>query len=143
MRLALLLSSLFFSSAAMAIMDPGPPPWNCSPRAVCNGDNVCLTVFGPPMDFVLHKVEFEENSFVLEGMHGDERLAAIFSSIEDAQFFVETNHSDNRSPIILIPDDTVSDAHGFYVYSIGSRGSGERFVSEEKLRVVCSRMPKR
>lgn len=142
MRWIALLLFLLSPPPAAARMDPGPPPWFCRPVKACNGNDLCMRVYGPPMGFNLRAVENEKNEFVLEGHHGHTRRAAVFSSLEDARFFVETGRPDSRVTVILIPTNEVGDARSFRAHGTGSRGAGARFISPENLLIACGKMPK-
>lgn len=138
MRLILLLVFLFFSLPAIARMDPGHPPWHCRPFEACD-ESVCVRVLAPLVGFELRKSEVQENGFVIVGFNGDERSATVFPSLEAAHQFVEIDRSKNRATSILIPNKQVSDSHGFDLYAVGTRGTGQRFVAKESLRISCGR----
>jgi hypothetical protein len=143
MRLIIFLLFLLFAPSALARMDPGPPPWLCRPVAACDGNNICVSVYGPPMGFNLRAIENQKNKFILEGLYGNERLAAVFSSREEARLFVETDSSAERATIILIPNNKVADARSFWAHSMGAHGTGERFLSPEHLLIACGSIPQR
>ncbi len=136
MRLTLLLVFLFSSLPAFARLEPGPPPWHCSPFEACD-ESVCVRVLAPLMGFELRKSEFQKDGFVIVGFKGVERRATVFSSLEAAHQFVEIDRSKNRATRILIPNKRVSDGHGFDLYVVNTRGTDQRFVAKESLRIIC------
>lgn len=90
------------------------------------------------MGFNLRELENEKNKWVMEGLHGRERFAAVFSSLDDARLFVETGHPESRASTILVPSDVVADARGFWAHSTIVRGTGERFIGKDRVLIACS-----
>ncbi len=95
------------------------------------------------MGFNLRAIENQKNKFVLQGLYGNEQLAAVFSSREEARLFVKTDNSAERATIILIPNNKVADARSFWAHSTDSHGTGERFLSPEHLLIACGSIPKK
>jgi hypothetical protein len=131
-----------FTSPALAMEMPGGPPWSCHPISACDSNTACVFVSGPPMSFELHPVENEENKYTLARLYGDEGSAVVFPVMEDARHFVETVRSENRPPIILIPNKLMADAYGFSAYRVAVRGTGERFIVSEYLNISCNSVRK-
>ena len=137
-----LMLFVVFTSPALAMEMPGGPPWSCHPISACDSNKVCVSVSGPPMSFELHPAENEENKYTLKGLYGDEGSAVVFPVMEDAGHFVETDRSENRAPIILIPNKLMADAYGFSAYRMAVRGTGERLIVPEYLNISCNSVRK-
>lgn len=141
MRITILLFFLLIAPSAFARMDPGPPPWSCDPLAACDGNNLCVPISGLPLGFNLRAIEKEKNRFILEGFDGKERLAAIFSSKEQARIFIEGDGWVDRVTIILIPNKEIADSRSFWAHGMLLRSTGERFLQPEHLLISCGRIP--
>ncbi|TYC67335.1 hypothetical protein FMN63_14745 [Stappia sp. BW2] len=141
MGFLVLLSS---ASSAFAIVPVGGPPWYCVPYTGCVGDALCRSEFGPPKGFSLRRLEDGQQKFLMEGLHGDERIAEIFPSLEAAQLATEADGVDEGVQIVLVPDDNMADGLGFTVYSVASPDTGKRRIVGEVLKMFCGdRMPDR
>lgn len=140
MRLIILLFFLISAPPALARIPPGPPPWICSPYAACDENNFCVSIHVGPLQFILDAVQNEENKFTMEGFYGNKDLATAFPSREEARLAVETDSPEGRTGTILIPDDGVSDAHGFRLLSTVTSGSGKRSLNRDSLRIACRRL---
>ncbi|KAA9383194.1 hypothetical protein [Neorhizobium galegae] len=143
MRFIASLLFLFPASTAMAVMLPGPPPWSCSVSAACNAANMCVRLITLPIQFKLTQVEGDAKKYHLVGYDGYERAALEFPGLEDAERFAKTYSSAEPTPFILIRNDKIADAHGFWLYTISQRGSGQRILTDEKMLVACSSIRKK
>jgi len=121
---------------AFAMVPRGPPPWTCQPHAACNGDDVCVPIFGPPMSFEV-RLSADADVFVLKGLRGGEQLARQFPSLGEAQRFVESDERGARVSMVLIPNDLVADAKGFWAHSVFTRGSGGRLIWKDRVLISC------
>lgn len=135
MRFIASLLFLVMASAAMAIGPAGPPPWSCSVAAACSATDTCVALYALPMRFKLTRIEGDR--FDLE-YDGSEQAALILPSLRDARQFAETYGSFEPPPFILIPNDKISDTHSFWLQPIFQRGTGQRFIADEKLLVGCN-----
>lgn len=143
-RLMGFLVLLCSASSAFAIVPVGGPPWYCVPYTGCVGAPLCRSEFGPPKGFFLRRLEDGQQKFLMEGLHGDERIAEIFPSLKAAQLATEADGVDEGVQIVLVPDDTIFDGLGFTVYSAVSLDAGERRVAREVLKMLCGdRIPDR
>ncbi|MCK7616269.1 hypothetical protein [Roseibium sediminicola] len=95
------------------------------------------------MGFNLRSIENENNKFVLEGLYGKERFAAVFSSRDEARLRIETDNSIERGTIILIPNNKVADARSFWAHIASDGGNGELFLSTKHLLIACDKIPKK
>jgi hypothetical protein len=57
---------LFPLPAAMAVEQPGPPPWSCSEEA-CNAADICFSPSTLPMKFKLTGFEDDARKYHLQG----------------------------------------------------------------------------
>lgn len=130
---------LFPASAVVAQVPPGPPPWSCSLVAACNVADVCIPLHAIPMRlrFKLTQVDGDARRYHLEGNDGFEDIALELPSLEDAKHFAETYSSNEPTPLMLIRNDRVFDAHGFWLQAIWRRGGGGHVVADEKMLVAC------
>lgn len=135
-RLAELALFLLISSPAGAVMDPGPPPWSCHPYEACNDENHCVAILGVPLGMELRAAEGDKERFILVGYGGQERTAMVFRTLDTARQYIEAARNTERVSIVLISNNEVADAHGFWVHSVYSRGD-KPFISGEYLGVAC------
>ena len=142
MRITILIFFLLIAPSAFARMDPGPPPWSCDPLAACDGSNSCVPISGLPLSFNLRAIGKEQNRFILKGFDSRERLAAIFSSKEQARIFVEDDNWVDRVSVILIPNKEIADSRNFWAHGVLVRGTGERVLRPEHLLISCGRIPR-
>lgn len=137
-RLTAFFVFLFPATSAFAIVPPGPPPWHCLPIEACNAENICAPLYGLPLGFDLRDVQNEKNKFALKGYNGAERIVLLLPNMEAAKRVVETDRWEGGVSIVLIPNDRVADAHGFWAHSVIVRGTGKRFVSKDKILIACA-----
>ncbi|KQV32576.1 hypothetical protein ASC97_03130 [Rhizobium sp. Root1203] len=95
------------------------------------------------MKFKLTQIEGDAKKYHLGGYDGYERTALELPSSEDAKHFAETYSAVEPPPFILIRNDMISDAHGFWLQSMSQRGNGQRILTEEKMLVACNSIRKR
>lgn len=93
------------------------------------------------MGFEVRELRNDKSRLIMKGLYGTEPLAALFSTYEDAQSFIEDEHSAEGISIILLPTSIVSDARSFWAHNIITRGTGERFVGTERLLISCINLP--
>jgi hypothetical protein len=134
-----LASLVFFlaTSPAFAISAPGGPPWSCRVIAACKPEDTCVATLGLPLNFSLRIVDNQDGKFIFESQ-GSQRIAMLSSSEEDAKRALENDSLENRVAIALVRTNRVADAHSFWAYPIYSRGTGERFLSEERMLIACN-----
>lgn len=77
-RFWVMLMLLFPLSAAMAVEQPGPPPWSCSVWGACNAADTCVSLSTLPMKFKLTQIGDDARKFHLQGPDGYEGVACNF-----------------------------------------------------------------
>jgi hypothetical protein len=95
------------------------------------------------MRFKLNQIEGDAKKYHLEGYDGYERAALELPSLEAAAHFAKTYSSAEPTPFILIRNDRIADAHGFWLHTISQLGSGQRILTDEKMLVACSSIRKK
>ncbi|WP_280776822.1 hypothetical protein [Rhizobium sp. SG_E_25_P2] len=135
-RLTGLALFLLISSPAGAFKDPGPPPWSCHAYQACNGEKNCVAIIGVPLGIGLRAVEAHKKRFILVGYDGKERIAMVYDTLEKARQYIEAARNEERVSVVLISNDEVADAHGFWAHSVYWRGD-RKFISAEYLGIAC------
>ncbi|OCJ05238.1 hypothetical protein A6U87_14615 [Rhizobium sp. AC44/96] len=138
MRFWVMLMLLSPLSAAMAVEQPGPPPWSCSVWGACNAADTCVILSTLPMKFKLTQIGDDARKYHLQGPDGYEGVALQLPSLDDAKHFAETYRSDEPAPFILVPNSRMSDTNSFWLQSMWQRGNGQRVMADEKMLVACN-----
>jgi len=92
------------------------------------------------MRFKLTQTDGDTRKYHLEGYDGFKRDVLEFSSLKEANQFAETYHDAEPPPVVLIRNDRVADAHGFWLHTFSRRGSGQLVLAGEKMLVACGRV---
>ncbi len=93
------------------------------------------------MGFKLRREGTERDRFVLEGLYGQKSAATMFRTLEEARKNVEAARSGDRIGVILVPNDLISDNHGFWMYT-ARRGMEGYSLQGEHLAIACGRLPR-
>lgn len=101
------------ASAAIAVMQPGQPPWTCSVWSTCTSADTCVDSSGRRMKFGLSQISDEAKRYHLAGDDGDEQVALELPDLDSTRQFAETYTSVDPAPAILIRNDLISDTHSF------------------------------
>jgi hypothetical protein len=135
-RLAELALFLLISSPAGAAKAPGPPPWSCLAFKACNSENRCVAVYGIPLGVEMRAAEGDKYLFILVGYGGQKCTAIVFGTLKKARQSIEAGRNAERVSVVLISNNEVGDAHGFWAHSVYSRGD-KPFISGEYLGIAC------
>ena len=135
-RLAELALFLLISSPAGAAKDPGPPPWSCRAYKACDSEYHCVAIWGIPLGVKLRTAGGDKDRFILVEYGGQERTAIVFGTLEKARQSIEAGRNAERVSVVLISNNEVGDAHGFWAHSVYSRGD-KPFISGEFLGIAC------
>lgn len=123
--------------AALAFSAPGPPPWHCSPHAACNGDDVCVPISPHWFGFGLSHVGEDKKRYRIDKIPGPERFALELPSLEEADRFVSEAKAFSDLPYILVRNDRVGDAHGFWLLTPAYRFNGVGTISNNRTLIGC------
>ncbi|MBZ9678263.1 hypothetical protein [Mesorhizobium sp. ES1-1] len=138
--IAALLLLLCSVSAAMAIRQPGGPPWSCFAWAACTADDTCIPLGPVPLRFKLTQIEGEKNNYNLEGYDGFQRAASEFPSVQDATEFAQSYSYGYPTPLILVRNNKVADAASFWLQAISQWGNGKYHLAETKMLIGCGEL---
>lgn len=81
--------------------------------------------------------EIQENLFRVRGFREDDRFALRADTEKQALAGVSAETTEPIS-LVLKPTDKVADAHGFELYSVGRRGTGEHVLSDGHILIACN-----
>ncbi|MBO9197216.1 hypothetical protein J5277_24175 [Rhizobium sp. 16-449-1b] len=91
------------------------------------------------MRFKLTQIGVDKGKYRLEAYEGYEGIALELPSFQDATHFAENySEADDPPPAILIRNDRVADAHGFWLQTLLRRGTGQLILAKEKMLVSCN-----
>ncbi len=95
-----------------------------------------MSITGVPLGIGLRGVEAHQKRFILVGYDGKEHVAMVYDTLDKARQKIEAARNDERVSVVLISNDEVADAYGFWVHSVYWRGD-RKFISGEYIGIIC------